>query len=321
MFEASLTFQTPTAFWSLPLLYLHTRPTHHTAMLFQSCKNIFSYVASQVQPYIPAPLQNILPSLGFSSHQQLEQARRYACGILTSMSLDEDHWQVVDFVALRWMLGCPDENSFWLCAEEICSRPAFFLGDPASDRKLFEAPRFEEVYGTTGTLSTEDLDHFWEVYLARVSLLARRLDSDDTLYIVLCGHGSPRGCLLIGDDYDFVEAWPSSLASAVIGCKANIHVITLACNSDNWASPYWRLLSLAPEDRVSIAIAQSGPSSGGLPFLADHTSLMPTTSHLKPQMRLLDNKTLPPSRDTSQHLFPALLSLFGFRYVLPHFQL
>jgi len=119
VFEASLTFQTPTAFWSLPLLYLHTRPTHHTAMLFQSCKNIFSYVASQVQPYIPAPLQNILPSLGFSSHQQLEQARRYACGILTSMSLDEDHWQVVDFVALRRMLGCPDENSFWLCAEEI----------------------------------------------------------------------------------------------------------------------------------------------------------------------------------------------------------
>jgi len=173
-------------------------------MLFQSCKNILSYVASQVHPYIPAPLQNILPSLGFSSHQQLEQARRYACGILTSTSLDEDHWQVVDFVALRQMLGCPDENSFWLCAEEIRSGPAFLLGDPASDRILFEPPSFEEVYGTTGTLSTKDLDDFWEGYLARVSLLARRLNSDDTLYIILCGHGSPRGCLLVGDDYQMI---------------------------------------------------------------------------------------------------------------------
>ena len=90
------------------------------------------------------------------------------------------------------------------------------------------------------------------VYLERVCKLARRLASDDTLYLAVSGRGSPRGCLLVGDDFDFIEGRPSSLRVAMEGRKADIHLVTSARVPRNWASPCWTFFTVAPEERDSI---------------------------------------------------------------------
>ena len=91
----------------------------------------------------------------------------------------------------------------------------------------------------------DDLDDFWAVYLERISKLARRLMSDDTLYLAVSG----RGCLLVGDDFNFIQGRPSSLRVAMEGRKAAIHLVTSARVPWNWASPCWTFFSVAPEER------------------------------------------------------------------------
>ncbi|KIJ93645.1 hypothetical protein K443DRAFT_111728 [Laccaria amethystina LaAM-08-1] len=217
-------------------------------MVFQLFKKILFFVASELHFYILVPLQKILSSVGLLRPLlPNQQGRRYACGILTSTSLEENYRHVLDFIALREMLDCPDKNSFWLCAEDFRSaRGSAF--PPASNRI---PPKFEEAYEmeTTTSTSIDDLDDFLGVYLQRVKKLAGRLTSDDTLYLVVSGHGTLRGCLLVGDDFDFIEGWPSSFKIVVEGCKADVHLVTSARLPGNWASPRWSFFSVAREER------------------------------------------------------------------------
>ena len=61
----------------------------------------------------------------------------------------------------------------------------------------------------------------------------------------MSGRGLPRGCLLVGDDFDFIEGRPSSLRVAVEGCKADIHLVKSARVPRNWASSALDLFSVA----------------------------------------------------------------------------
>ena len=67
--------------------------------------------------------------------------------------------------------------------------PAF----PSASYRIL--PKFEGVY--EGPI-LHDLDDFLPVYLERVCKLARRLTSDDTLYLAVSRRGSPRGVFACG---------------------------------------------------------------------------------------------------------------------------
>ena len=197
---------------------------------------------------------------------------RYVVGLLASTSLDLDHWQAVDYVALRAMLGCPESNSWWLCGTDIRQGPGFLLGDPACDRIVFEPLPFEEVHDTTGIRSESKLVDFRIAYLQRVEEVASRLKGSDTLFLVLCGHGSMRGPLLLGDMDTHVDLWPNDLEHALRGCSATVKLISTACHSGAWKSHRWSLSAAASMVQESIFIGQSasGHFRGAVALLAEH---------------------------------------------------
>ena len=75
----------------------------------------------------PAPSDNCQPIEQSDSAHHItpasdtseEDSRRYVIGLLASTALKLNHWQATDFVALNALLDCPEENSSWLCGEEI----------------------------------------------------------------------------------------------------------------------------------------------------------------------------------------------------------
>lgn len=205
-----------------------------------------------------------------------EESRRYVVGLLTSTALTLDHWQATDFVALNALLDCPEENSSWLCGKEIRNGPGFLLGDPACDRIIFAPPPFEEIVDTVEPVGKiRKLIEFRYTFLQRIRNVVPKLTPDDTLFLVICGHGSEEGIVFLGNAYNHITLHPADVECALEGCAATVYLIITACFSGSWKSKRWNLIAAAGADQESVSIAQSdsGHFRGGVfttALLAEH---------------------------------------------------
>ncbi|EDR10556.1 uncharacterized protein LACBIDRAFT_325290 [Laccaria bicolor S238N-H82] len=277
-------------------------------MALRLCKNIIFSVASGVFSYVPVPtpIQKVLDlavvfsqqasgsfqqiqrsisepclsahhiTLASDSPEMTDQTRRYVIGLLASTALKLNHWQATDFVALNALLDCPEENSSWLCGEEIRSGPGFLLGDPACDRIIFVPPPFEEIVDTVEPVGEiRKLIGFRYAYLQPIRDFVPKLTADDTLFLVICGHGSEEGIVFLGDAYHHITLHPFEVECALEGCAATVYLIITACFSGRWKSKRWNLIAAAGADQESVSIVESdsGHFRGGLfttALLAEH---------------------------------------------------
>jgi hypothetical protein len=210
------------------------------------------------------------------SSEVTEEGQRYVIGLLASTALRFNHWQATDFVALSALLDCPEENSSWLCGEQIRNGPGFLLGDPSCDRIIFEPPPFEEIFDTLEPIGTiKKLLQFRNAYLRRIRDLIPKLTPDDSLFLVICGHGSDRGGVFLGNVDNHVAFYRVDVEDALVGCTAKVYLITTACFSGAWKSQQWDLVAAAGVDQESVSIVQSesGHFRGGAftaVLLAEH---------------------------------------------------
>lgn len=161
-------------------------------------------------------------------------SRRLVIGLLASTALRPNHWQATDFVALYALLDCSEENSSWLCGEEIRNGPGFLLGDPSCNGIMFEPPPFEEIFDTAEPVGkTRKLVEFRCAYLQRIRDCVPWLNSHDTLFLVICGRGSELGVVFLGNAYNHITLHPAELECALEDCVAKVYLITTACFSDS----------------------------------------------------------------------------------------
>ena len=179
-------------------------------------------------------------------------------------------------MALNALLDCPEENSSWLCGEEIRNGPGFLLGDPYCGRIIFEPPPFEEIFDTLEPIGkNRKLIRFRNAYLRRIRDLIPKLTSDDNLFLVICGHGSEQGPVFLGNADNHVTLYPGDVEDALVGCTARVYLITTTCFSGSWKSQQWDLIAAAGVDQeaVSIIESSSGHFCGGVftaALLAEH---------------------------------------------------
>jgi hypothetical protein len=209
-------------------------------MLFHFCGKVISFAVSQfpvLHHYMPVPLQKILSRIivwllpyfpALQACLQPKKGRRFVCGIFTS---SEQYCHMASMV--KNILDCPPENSFWIYGnfdEHIRTGPEF----------PFE---FENVMDISEPWACRKLSEFYGAYFCQVRDVLSQLTADDTLFLVLCGRGSERGPLLIGNEDSYFDLWPGSLEMAVERCKAKVQLIVPA-RRPCWASPHWRLLTV-----------------------------------------------------------------------------
>jgi hypothetical protein len=172
----------------------------------------------------------------------------------------------MDFVALKLLLDCPPERSSWMCGSDIRSTlTEFALGDPAGDQIVLDSVPFETIYDTTPPRMKPKLFALVAKYITNVVKTASLLSPDDTLCLVLCGHGSANESLCVGNPETWVPFDQESLEVAVQGCKGQIHLFTTACYSGGWMSPHWTLYAAARKDQEALSMvkSESGYYQGG----------------------------------------------------------
>ncbi|KAF5376237.1 hypothetical protein D9615_008566 [Tricholomella constricta] len=177
----------------------------------------------------------------------------YALGILGTTEVrhgDDDIWMATDFVALRHLLGTLDDLSQWFCATSIRD-DKYLIGDPACDRFVFDPPPFETVLPSAPILFSS--------YLREVRAVSLKLRPQDTLILVLVGHGSNQnGSFLVGDSHKSWEISKETLEFHLAGTKGRIVLISTASYSGGWESPHWTLPAAAGANQEAPSIVISG---------------------------------------------------------------
>ncbi|KDR80515.1 hypothetical protein GALMADRAFT_240808 [Galerina marginata CBS 339.88] len=185
-----------------------------------------------------------------------------ACALLGNNNL----WFETDFVVFHDLLGAPAESSIWLRGTEIRSEREFLVGDPACDQIIFNPPSFETVH-------VDEDESLKTRYLVEVRHRASTSSADDTLVLLLVGHGNQNGVFEVGTDKLKIK----ELERSVRGTKGTVFLITTACYSGAWQSPLWTLIAAAEanEESVSIVVSGSGQVRGGFfanALLAEHAN-------------------------------------------------
>lgn len=221
--------------------------------------SLTAFVPPLLLPYI-SPFATFLPRLlnWFSRALSLPLASRrdrvFACSILTSTGITqenlEDPWQATNFVAIKSLLNCAEDQSFWLCGTDIRSGPGLLLGDSGCDRLVFDPPPFEEIFDTSGPDAYLKLNKFKSAYIRRVIETASRLDSGDILCLIICGHGLTNGRVSVGDAEARTSLVKSNLEDAVQSCKAKVHFFITARYGGSWTSSHWDLSYLPPQQVI-----------------------------------------------------------------------
>lgn len=159
------------------------------------------------------------------------------CGLFgpTNLGFGDEHW--TDFIALRELIGARDEDSIWLSSVPI-PKSDILLGDPGYDRiKFADVPDFETIH----PLST-----IRQRFTNEVLQSAKALSEGDILVLALVGHGLEDGVFLT-DEEPFRKA---DLELCIQGTKGIIWLISTACFSGAWISPYWWLLAASGLDEM-----------------------------------------------------------------------
>jgi hypothetical protein len=200
--------------------------------------------------------------------------KTYVCGLLATHRITaetrDDMWMAADFVAIRELIAAPKELSRWICGCPLPSGP-FLLGDPACDRIVFDPPHFEEVH----QVEAEELAIN---FFVAVQSAARKIRAEDTLVIVLVGHGHESASALhVTSSTSSCRFHKTSLEAAVEGVKGCVILISTACYSGQWASESWMLFTAAKgnEESVLMVTSASDQFHGGIftdALLAEHTN-------------------------------------------------
>ncbi|KAJ7445550.1 hypothetical protein B0H11DRAFT_431067 [Mycena galericulata] len=162
-------------------------------------------------------------------------------GILASTSLasNQDRWMALDFSAFHDLFSEADEG-LWLTAvpwQFPHWTPIF--GDPHAQRLALPSS------SAVTTVPVEDLKAKFLTSLAKTTAKA---NTNDTIIIVLCGHGEEgTGSLVIGKPGAYHEPLSKTqveLALDDINVPQNrVFLVSIACHTGWWRSPSWMLLA------------------------------------------------------------------------------
>jgi hypothetical protein len=105
-------------------------------------------------------------------------------------------------------------------------------------------------------------------FLGSVREAARKLSYNETLVIVLVGHGAKgSGALIVSTaDQDSCLLSREDVEDVVRGCKGRISLFNTACFSGHWTSDSWQLFAAAQKDEpaYSMQSSYSGTYRGGM---------------------------------------------------------
>lgn len=152
------------------------------------------------------------------------------CFLVSFCGLTAYHPQMVmDWMALNDLIGVPAANSSLIYADSIGQ------GFPRGDRINLTSQRLEYVESTLSNLES------------RFSMItgdrADDLNSDETLFIVLVGHGRGQDGALVLDEEDNILVEVDDVEVAVEDTKGSIVLVNLACHSGWWTSTEWTLVT------------------------------------------------------------------------------
>ncbi|KAJ7480303.1 hypothetical protein B0H11DRAFT_2280618 [Mycena galericulata] len=180
----------------------------------------------------------------------------YVFGILASTSLapNQDRWMAVDFSAFHDLFSEADE-CLWLTAVPWqFSNWTPIIGDPHAQRLVLPSPSL------VTTVPVEDLK---TKFIASLAKAAAKADPNDTIVIVLCGHGEEgTGSLIIGEPGAYHEPLSKTqLEIALDDIKVpsnHVFLVSIACYAGWWRSPSWMLLAASDRHQTSAAMSTSG---------------------------------------------------------------
>ncbi|KAJ7311591.1 hypothetical protein DFH08DRAFT_898114 [Mycena albidolilacea] len=201
----------------------------------------------------PAPDSNDLSLSG--PHPKV-----HVVGLLatTDLKSHKDRWRGVDFAAFRDLFS-EATHSIWLTAAEwddSAWKP--IIGDPHAQR--LELPALPPVAVVSLQIITAQ-------FLLSVGKVAATAQEDDTVVIVLCGHGDEdTGHLVIGGAAGYrsplsKEEVELALADVRVP-RRRIFVVTIACYSGQWRSEAWTLFAAADRFQTSAAMTTSASGEG-----------------------------------------------------------
>lgn len=152
------------------------------------------------------------------------------CFLVSFCGLVAYHPQMVmDWMALNDLIGVPAANSSLIYADSIGQ------GFPRGDLTNSASRRLEYVESTLNNLE------------CRFSLItgeqADNLNSDETLFIVLVGHGRGQDGALVLDEENDILVDIDVAEEAVKDTKGSIVLVNLACHSGLWTSTEWSLVT------------------------------------------------------------------------------
>lgn len=202
------------------------------------------------------------------------------CFLVSFCGLTAYHPQMVkDWMALNDLIGVPAANSTLIYPDSI------WQSFPRGDRTNSASRLLEYVESIRNNLE----DPFSSIIDDR----ADDLNSDETLVIVLVGHGRGQDGALVLDEENNILVEVDDTEEAVEDTKGSIVLVNLACHSSLWTSTKWTLVTgEVPKTMHSNCFPP-------FPIPAPRPSLQPTEDQLELESLVAYHlRFLPPSLAT-----------------------
>ncbi len=207
------------------------------------------------------------------------------CFLVSFCGLTAYHPQMVmDWMALNDLIGVPAANSSLIYADSIGQ------GFPRGDRTNSASRRLEYVESTLNNLE------------CRFSMItgdrADDLNSDETLFIVLVGHGRGQDVALVLNEESNILVEMDDVEVAVEDTKGSIVLVNLACHSGLWTSTEWSLVTGDVPETMHSNCFPLLPIPAPRPFLQSTEDQLELESLVAYHLRFLPPSTATETRTT-----------------------
>ncbi|KAJ7504236.1 hypothetical protein B0H11DRAFT_508585 [Mycena galericulata] len=152
----------------------------------------------------------------------------------------------------RDLLSDADTAKWFTSAELDSANLKNIIGDSYADRLHFPTD-------TSNIVHVDDLHALKEILTITISRISGAAAREDTLVIVICGHGEQgTGNVLTGGRGFLTKRAVEFAIEGIAIPRERIFLVSTACYSGLWRSSKWTLIAGAESKEVSITIAQLG---------------------------------------------------------------
>jgi hypothetical protein len=160
----------------------------------------------------------------------------------------------VDFAAFRHLFSEANQALWLMAAQWQFPEWTPIIGDPHARRIELPSP------SPISMIPVEDLK---TTFLTSLAKAAAKADVNDTIVIVLCGHGEEgTGKVIIGGPGAYQDPLSKMQVEMALDNvkvpRSRLFLISVACYSGWWRSPLWTLLAAADSNQTSAAMSTSG---------------------------------------------------------------